>query len=280
MGALKFVHDIEKALAGEGHPAPESRIFSYPLDWMDDLRDRLEPEFSAGARKFIDRTSFLFARRPPSWKRALDITAAVFCLVLGAPLMAIVAVYIKLVSKGPVFFLQERVGHGGELFRLIKFRTMHANNDSEPHRAYLRELIRSGKPMRKLDGSDDSRIIPLGKCIRNLSIDELPQLFNVLRGEMSLVGPRPCIPYEAVEYLRWHKYRFDIRPGMTGLWQVSGKNKLSFREMIQLDMQYADRMCLLIDLLILMKTLPAVLQIAGEGMGARLRERGLSTQHA
>jgi lipopolysaccharide/colanic/teichoic acid biosynthesis glycosyltransferase len=121
-------------------------------------------------------------------------------------------------------------------------------------------------PMEKLDTTSDPRIITGGKVLRKTCIDELPQLFNVLRGEMSLVGPRPCIPYEAEEYLRWHTHRFDILPGMTGLWQVSGKNRLSFEQMIRLDISYAKTMSFLFDLKILLLTLPTIIGLVSEAV--------------
>ena len=156
----------------------------------------------------------------------------------------------------------------------MKFRTMYKNNDPCAHRDYLEELIKGGMPMEKLDCGRDPRIIPGGRIIRKACLDELPQLFNVLRGEMSLVGPRPCIPYEAEEYLRWHTHRFDILPGMTGLWQVSGKNKLSFEQMVRLDISYANRMSPLHDLKILLMTLPAIIGMVFEAgmkrMGMKL----------
>jgi lipopolysaccharide/colanic/teichoic acid biosynthesis glycosyltransferase len=165
------------------------------------------------------------------------------------------------VSPGPVFFIQDRVGHGGKIFTFLKFRTMKANSDSISHQQHLNELIKTNKPMTKLDKQNDPRIIPFGKFIRKASIDELPQLINVLKGDMSLVGPRPCLPYEAKEYLKWHKYRFDIKPGLTGRWQVSGKNRLTFKEMIRLDIMYANKISLWIDLWILAWTIPTVVSI-------------------
>jgi lipopolysaccharide/colanic/teichoic acid biosynthesis glycosyltransferase len=141
---------------------------------------------------------------------------------------------------------------------------MHENNDPGAHRDHLKELIKGGMPMEKLDVGADPRIIPGGKILRKTCLDELPQLFNVLRGEMSLVGPRPCIPYEAEEYLRWHTHRFDILPGMTGLWQVSGKNRLSFERMIRLDISYTNRMSPLLDMKILLLTAPTIMGLVFE----------------
>jgi lipopolysaccharide/colanic/teichoic acid biosynthesis glycosyltransferase len=191
----------------------------------------------------------------------LDVIGSIVALILFSPFFIIIPILIKLVSKGPVFFKQDRVGQGGGFFTFLKFRTMKANIDSTAHQDYLNELMQTDKPMTKLDKNNDPRIIPLGKFIRKSSIDELPQLINVLKGDMSLVGPRPCLPYEAKEYLKWHKYRFDIKPGMTGRWQVSGKNRLTFKEMIRLDIMYAKTLSLWTDLWILVLTIPTVISM-------------------
>jgi lipopolysaccharide/colanic/teichoic acid biosynthesis glycosyltransferase len=204
-----------------------------------------------------------FAANVPVGKRFLDLIGAIIGVITTIPLLIFLAIYIKLVSPGPVFFNQTRVGRGGLKFTCYKFRTMYPNIDSKDHQQYLAQLIKSnssnsivGKPMTKQE--DQSKIIPLGTLIRSLGIDELPQLFNVIKGEMSLVGPRPAIPYEVREYQLWHKQRLDVIPGITGLWQVSGKNKLSFKQMIRLDLQYIQQQSLWLDILIMLKT-PQVL---------------------
>ena len=188
---------------------------------------------------------------------------------MGFPLFVLLAAYIRVVSPGPILFRQDRVGHGGRLFTFLKFRTMHVDNDESSHREHLKKLIHSETAMVKLDAADDPRIIPGGKILRRACVDELPQLFNVLKGEMSLVGPRPCLPYEAQEYQRWHAHRFDVLPGMTGLWQVSGKNNLSFQKMIRLDIAYSTSMSLGNDLRILLLTGPAILRYVLEAVGRR-----------
>ena len=199
----------------------------------------------------------------PFWKRAMDIFVSFTGLFLLAPLFILIAIVIKIVSTGPVFFSQKRVGHRGKIFNVFKFRTMKVNSSAHIHHHYLKGIINGDsngdKPMEKLDMDNDPRIIPFGKFIRVSSLDELPQLINVLRGEMSLVGPRPCIPYETDEYLLWHSRRFDITPGISGLWQVSGKNKLTFKEMIRLDIKYAAQRSFCLDIQILLKTLFVVL---------------------
>lgn len=195
----------------------------------------------------------------PVWKRILDLAIVIF-LMPGALLVgAFVALVIKLGSKGPVMFHQSRVGFKGRHFTCYKFRTMRVNADVTTHQGHTTQLIRGGGAMTKLDSGNDPRVIPMGGCIRAAGLDELPQLINVLRGEMSIVGPRPCIPYEYEVYEPWQRRRFDAVPGLTGLWQVSGKNRTTFNQMIRLDIEYSQRMSLWMDVKILLKTIPAVL---------------------
>lgn len=206
----------------------------------------------------------------PPWKRIMDVLASGFCLLLFSPILLLTTLLIKIVSPGPVFFRQQRVGYLGRVFTMWKFRTMHANTDSKEHREYLSKLIRESArsgdpvvPMTKIE--KPSQLIPFGSFLRKTCIDELPQLFNVFFGDMCLVGPRPPIPYEADEYLRWHNGRFGAVPGMTGLWQVSGKNKLAFNEMARLDIRYSRNCSFFLDLKILTMTPFVVL--------AQIRER-------
>lgn len=198
-------------------------------------------------------------------KRALDVVVATIALLLFAPVMLFVAIAIKLSSKGPILFTQERVGENGEHFRFLKFRTMHTGNNDAIHREYIKKWIAEGKAA-SADGKGqifkierDPRLIPIGAFLRKYSIDELPQLFNVLRGDMSLIGPRPPIPYEVEVYREWHRRRFEGPPGITGLWQVSGRNRLSFDEMVKLDIQYLENWSLTQDLRILWRTMGVVL---------------------
>ncbi len=195
----------------------------------------------------------------PFWKRGLDITCVILALPILAPVMAFLALTIKCVSSGPVFYLHERVGYRGRRFICFKFRTMKANADSEIHRRHLATLMKSDSPMVKMDSKGDPRLIPFGSFLRATGLDELPQLLNVLGGEMSLVGPRPCLPYEYENYLPAQKKRFDTLPGLTGLWQVSGKNKTTFSEMIALDIRYSQTKTPWLDLQIMVKTVPALL---------------------
>ncbi len=193
-------------------------------------------------------------------KRLVDILGASLLLALLSPLFLVIAVAIKYVSKGPAIFSQTRLGYLGRPFRFYKFRTMEHGASTVAHLKHLDRLITKDTPMTKLDAGDDMRVFPLGRVLRQTMLDELPQLVNVLRGEMSLVGPRPCMPYEALNYARWQHRRFDCLPGMTGLWQVSGKNRTTFKEMIRMDITYASKRSLLLDLMILFRTIPFVFQ--------------------
>lgn len=194
----------------------------------------------------------------PVWKRFLDVGCLLLALPTLLPLMLGLAALIKLVSPGPVFFRQERIGFMGRRFKILKFRTMKVNAEVGTHQNHLKDLINSNTPMTKMDAKGDPRIIPFGSILRSSGLDELPQLINVLRGEMSLVGPRPCTEYEFEQFQPWHKQRFRALPGLTGLWQVSGKNKTTFNEMINLDIYYANHASFLFDLKIMTRTFPVL----------------------
>ncbi|MGH2752873.1 MAG: sugar transferase [Actinomycetota bacterium] len=196
-------------------------------------------------------------------KRAIDILLGSLALFLITPVLIAAAVAVRLTSKGPIILRQERLGMDGRPFQMMKFRTMYVDSDPSIHRDYVRSLIEepdieASDELLKLQ--DDPRITPAGKLLRRLSIDELPQLINVLRGEMSLVGPRPALAFEVELYTELHRRRLEVRPGMTGLWQVKGRSRLSFTEMVSLDIQYMERWSPLQDLLILGRTIPAVLR--------------------
>ena len=195
----------------------------------------------------------------PVWKRVLDLVCSLIALPILLPLVTVIAMITKVSSPGPVLFEQARVGYRGKQFLCYKFRTMKINADTTPHQAYLNQLIGSNAPMLKMDARRDSRLILGGWFLRATGLDELPQIINVLRGEMSLVGPRPCIPYEYDNYTIWQKQRFLSIPGLTGLWQVSGKNKTTFSEMIHLDIRYATSKSLWVDLKIMFMTAPALI---------------------
>jgi exopolysaccharide biosynthesis polyprenyl glycosylphosphotransferase len=203
-------------------------------------------------------------------KRISDIAIASLTLALLSPFWFLIALLIKFDSKGPVFYEQERVGMDGRIFLVYKFRTMRMDADSEIHREYQRKFIAghaeanvgdAKRPAYKLQ--NDPRITRVGRVLRRLSLDEVPQLFNVLRGDMSVVGPRPPIPYEVEAYELRHRKRLDMKPGLTGLWQVSGRNRLPFEEMVKLDLLYIENWSLLSDVKIILRTV--LVMIRGDG---------------
>jgi lipopolysaccharide/colanic/teichoic acid biosynthesis glycosyltransferase len=196
--------------------------------------------------------------RVPIWKRVLDILCIICLLPLLLPMMLVIMAIIKISSAGPVFFRQERVGFMGKRFMCLKFRSMVVNADTSVHQGYLNQLMNSNAPMTKMDAKGDSRLIPCGALLRSSGLDELPQLINVLRGEMSLVGPRPCLPYEHDNYRLRYKKRYETLPGLTGFWQVNGKNKTTFRQMIAMDLWYAKNKSIGVDLWIMLQTFPTL----------------------
>jgi exopolysaccharide biosynthesis polyprenyl glycosylphosphotransferase len=204
-------------------------------------------------------------------KRGFDVVVATLMILLASPIMLLAAIAIWLTDGSPLLFRQTRVGIHGKPFELLKFRTMRTKSSDTVHREYVKEWIQRNAAERSdADGAkiykigSDPRVTPVGKWLRRFSLDELPQLFNVLYGNMSLIGPRPAMPYELELYQEWHRHRLDAPPGITGLWQVSGRNRLSFEEMVQLDIEYIEEWSLVGDMGILLRTLPAMLQ--GSGM--------------
>jgi len=189
----------------------------------------------------------------------LDLVCIVLVLPVAGPLFLLIALGIKLVSRGPILFCQPRIGYGGKLFTCLKFRTMRVDANTRVHEDHFKELMQSKKPMTKLDSFGDERLIPMGLLLRSSGLDELPQLLNVWFGDMSLVGPRPCTPNEYRNYQPWHKQRFGTLPGLTGLWQVSGKNSTTFDEMILLDIRYAQDRSFFGDLGIMVRTFPVLI---------------------
>ncbi|PYQ02969.1 MAG: UDP-phosphate galactose phosphotransferase [Acidobacteria bacterium] len=202
-------------------------------------------------------------------KRAVDLVGSLFLLVALSPLLALIAILVTLGSPGPVFFRQQRIGHMMKRFTMLKFRTMQVDADPKLHQEFVSRFIRSsgkvdepGATLFKLTG--DPRVTPIGRLLRKTSLDELPQLWNVLRGEMSLIGPRPPLPYELVEYKLWHRRRLvEAKPGITGLWQVAGRSRTTFDEMVRLDLRYARGRSFWTDIKILLATPAAV--ISGKG---------------
>ena len=195
--------------------------------------------------------------------RVLDLVATTLLAIFLAPFVLLIALIIKLDSPGPVLFRQQRVGRDRTQFLVAKFRTMQHGADHDVHRDYMLALIESGTPAPKLAG--DARVTRFGGFLRRTSLDELPQLWNVLRGDMSLVGPRPPIPYEVEHYPSHWFERFAVKPGVTGLWQVSGRSEVSLEQMIELDVEYVRRRSVRLNVWILLRTAPAVLTMRGAG---------------
>ena len=205
-------------------------------------------------------------------KRAIDIAGSLAALLVLSPVFAVIAAAVKLTSRGPVLFRQTRVGQHGVPFQFLKFRSMRTDCDPQVHREFINEFIRGGSNASSADESrprvykitEDRRVTRVGKFLRRTSLDELPQFWNVLRGEMSLVGPRPPIPYELESYRTWHRRRIlEVKPGITGLWQVYGRSRTTFDEMVRLDLRYARTWSVLLDLKILLQTPRAM--FTGEG---------------
>ncbi len=221
---------------------------------------RLCPELEPAAPKPLYRAA----------KRGIDIALSLMALTALSPLLVLVAAAIKTTSKGPVLFQQVRLGRGLKRFTFLKFRSMYHGSSAEPHKAYVTRFIngdhqvsdRPDRPIYKL--TNDSRVTPIGRLLRRTSIDELPQLLNVLWGNMSLVGPRPPLPYELEQYQEWHRRRLlHTKPGITGLWQVSGRSRTTFDEMVRLDLDYIENASLLLDMKILLDTPRAVFSREG-----------------
>jgi lipopolysaccharide/colanic/teichoic acid biosynthesis glycosyltransferase len=239
----------------------------FPEDWDQEARKRPNPVLYPDLSKREEGKRGLAAL-----KRAMDIVGSIIALLLLSPMFLAIAAAIKATSKGPVLFRQQRIGQYGKGFVFLKFRSMYLHNDAGIHKQYVRELI-AGKAERhpsKGNGegvfklTKDPRITPIGSFLRRTSLDELPQFINVLKGEMSLVGPRPPVPYEVEAYDFWHRRRLlEVKPGITGLWQVSARSRVTFDEMVRLDLRYARAWTPWMDIKILLRTPLAV--VAGEG---------------
>jgi lipopolysaccharide/colanic/teichoic acid biosynthesis glycosyltransferase len=237
----------------------------FPDDWDHDIPGRpsnptLYPDLSS---RDNGRRSLL------GIKRVMDIAGSTLALIVCTPLFLMIALAIKASSKGPVLFRQQRIGHYGKRFTFIKFRSMHIDNDPTVHEEYVTKLIAGQAERQASSGNgegvykltNDRRVTRVGKFLRRTSLDELPQFLNVLTGDMSLVGPRPAIPYEVAAYETWHRRRIlEVKPGITGLWQVHGRGRVRFDEMVRLDLQYASSWSPWLDINILMRTPGAVLR--------------------
>ena len=190
----------------------------------------------------------------PRWKRILDLTWIFLTLPVWLPLMILLMLVTRIASPGPIFYRQERIGFGGRHFFIWKLRTMKLSAETQAHERHFERLMQVDCPMTKLDVCGDPRLAPFGRILRASGLDELPQIFNVLCGEMSLVGPRPCTPNEFARYKPWQRERVNGLPGLTGYWQVNGKNKTTFNQMIAMDLFYLKNMSVLLDLKIMLKT--------------------------
>jgi len=204
-------------------------------------------------------------------KRTVDLVMALVSLLISAPLFLVIALLVKRSGSGPIFYVQERLGRDGRPFRFFKFRTMQHNSDDVIHRQFAAMFINGdAEGCRRTNGQadlykmkSDPRVTAIGLWLRRTSLDELPQLYNILRGDMSLVGPRPPISYEIENYLPWHMERLKVTPGLTGLWQVSGRSSVSFDEMVRLDLHYINHWSIWLDTQILFKTVPVVIKGSG-----------------
>jgi lipopolysaccharide/colanic/teichoic acid biosynthesis glycosyltransferase len=239
----------------------------FPEDWNhEDEKRPTNPRLYPDLEK-RDESRKLFN----AVKRAMDVGGSLFAMIVFAPLWLAIALAIKLTSRGPVFFRQRRIGQHGTSFTLLKFRSMHVGNDASSHKEYVRQLIAGTAERHPSDGNGggvykitkDSRITAVGAFLRRTSLDEIPQFINVFCGEMSLVGPRPPVPYEVEAYELWHRRRLlEVKPGITGLWQVSGRSRVKFDDMVRLDLHYAQTWSPWLDLKIILRTPGAML---GEG---------------
>jgi lipopolysaccharide/colanic/teichoic acid biosynthesis glycosyltransferase len=257
---------LYQALGGQELALFSLNCYVFPEDWYDHgpgeaATTRQEPLHGHGPTGIGTMV-----------KACIDVTGCVAGLLILSPALLLIAAAVKLTSKGPVFFRQQRIGQYGRPFTFLKFRSMHASNNAAVHQEYVKQFIAgAAKVNRSADGNksafkltNDPRITPLGRFLRKTSLDELPQLINVVKGDMSLVGPRPPIPYEVNCYDIWHKRRLlAVKPGITGLWQVNGRSRTTFDEMVRLDLQYGESWSLLLDLKILLSTPRAI--FSGDG---------------
>ena len=226
-----------------------------------DLRDAAEPASTGASRTYLHHWPGILSA--PTWelalKRSVDIAAASFFIILFLPLMLLTVIAVKVSSPGPVLYVQNRVGKDGRVFRFAKFRSMRNGAHEDRHKVdHLNEV---DGPVFKI--KDDPRITPVGAILRKFSIDELPQFFHVLTGKMSLVGPRPPLPDEVAEYDDWELQRLLTKPGITCIWQVSGRSEVDFETWVEMDIEYIATWTPWVDMRILAKTIPAVLSGRG-----------------
>ena len=257
-----------KYLGSEGAAKIAISVHLFPESW-----DKNSSGWVADSTLYPDlKRKGTRKRLPLVIKRSIDVIVSALLLMVLSPILAAIVALIKLTSKGPVIYKQERLGQFGARFNCLKFRTMYTNNDPKIHQEYVQKFIAGKDGLDKSDGSGkptyklvkDPRVTVIGGFLRKTSLDELPQFWNVLRGDMSLVGPRPPVPYEFEVYDIWHRRRvLEVRPGVTGLWQVSGRNRTRFDEMVRLDLRYCQTWSIWLDLKILMATPRAVFNGGG-----------------
>ena len=247
----------------------EARETGVPIHLLSDHFKVVQERVTKSASEFLNVTATPISHGLHGFygnylKHALDLLGATLGILIISPILLVIALAIKLGSHGPLFYSTEVIGLNGKPFRWYKFRTMHPRKDDDIHREHVSEHIRRGdRPTGKLE--NDPRVTPFGAWLRKHSLDELPQLWSVVRGNMSLVGPRPCLPYEYEQYAGWHKERFAVRPGLTGLWQVSGRSSVSFNDMVILDLYYIHNISPWLDAAIILRTIGVVLTGKGGG---------------
>ena len=239
----------------------------FPPKLLPIINIKIQPDYLCGLPMIklgTQKSSWLFN----PIKHGLDALITLPLAILLLPVFLLLALAVKLTSEGPVFYKPDAIGRHGNIFKMYKFRSMRIDSSCDIHKDYVTKLIKGEIGQKGTDGqtlkiTDDPRITPVGKFLRRFSLDELPQLINVLKGEMSLVGPRPCLPYEYEQYEEWHKKRVAVRPGITGVWQVAGRSEVAFEDMILLDLYYIYNRSVLLDFQVLMETASAVLKQKG-----------------
>lgn len=239
----------------------------FPPKLLSIINIKIQPDSLCGLpmiRLGTQKSSWLFN----PIKHGLDALMTLPVAILLLPVFLLIALAVKLTSEGPVFFKPDAIGRHGNIFKMYKFRSMCVDSSCDIHKDYVTKLIKGEIGQKGTDGqtlkiTDDPRITPVGKFLRRFSLDELPQLINVLKGEMSLVGPRPCLPYEYEQYEEWYKKRVSVRPGITGVWQVTGRSEVAFEDMILLDLYYIYNRSVLLDFQVLLETANAVLKQKG-----------------
>ena len=267
----KVVRALQENLDAKLASSLRITMHQFPENWKDKERGKDRSDPLADVKLYPDVSSKVVGKRfSTKIKQAIDIVGSALLLAFLSPILGAIALAIKLTSKGPVIFQQQRLGQFGKRFTCFKFRTMYADTNHQIHRDYVKNFIAGKTPKEKGTETvvykiqNDPRVTPVGRFLRKMSLDELPQFWNVLRGEMSLVGPRPPLAYEFEAYDFWHRRRvLEVKPGVTGLWQVSGRSRICFNDMVRLDVRYSQTWSLWLDIKILLATPLAV--FTGDG---------------